>query len=162
MTAARSSFALTRLDEPLSRPAHTENRAIARGRLEQVSAQRDATSLRSRPVVSTNSRLFPLEQATPNNSPVPRRGQAARRAHHVRMADTAADRGHGETDRLPDPQACYGRKTSALTLARRFRQGLAGQIKPDRAYLVDRCRIGAAQVAGNPDRFRLVGAIQDI
>jgi hypothetical protein len=58
---------------PLFRPAHTENRAMARSRLEQVPAQRDATSLRSRPVVSTNSRLFPLEQASPKNSPVPRR-----------------------------------------------------------------------------------------
>ena len=43
-----------------------------------------------------------------------------------------------------------------------FRQGFSGKIKPDRADLVDGGRIDAAQVAGNADRFLLVGAIQHI
>ena len=66
------------------------------------------------------------------------------------------------TVKLPDPESHDGRQTSTLTLACGFRQGFAGEIKPDRADLVDGGRIDATQVAGNPDCFLFVGAIQHI
>lgn len=68
----------------------------------------------------------------------------------------------GVNEFASDPETRYGEQASALILTRGFRQGFARDIKPDRADLVDRGRINAAQVARDIERGVRIVAIHHL